>query len=147
MLLLLQFASQNIAFFCCALYAGAATYVCLVEHPAVMAGGAELADAYALMAHPRPVVLKASFGAVGALAALLAGVAGGAPWWLAGGALLGAAAAVEVLVVMPLVRRCLDIDARANVFAAEQLFRRLVRLHAALSLAGLGALSVFILSA
>jgi len=48
---------------------------------------------------------------------------------------------------MPLVRHCLDIDARANVFAAEQLFRRLVRLHAALSLAGLGSLSILILAA
>ena len=146
MLLLVQFASQNIALFCGALYAGAATYVCLVEYPAVMAGGAELADAYALMAHPRPVVLKASFGAVGALAALLAGVAGDSLWWFAGGVLLGAAAALEVAVVMPLVRHCLDIDARANVFAAEQLFRRLLRLHAALSLAGLGSLSILILA-
>ncbi len=68
-------------------------------------------------------------------------------WWLAGSALLGSAAAVEVLVVMPLVRHCLDIDARVNVFAAEVLFRRLVRLHAALSLAGLGSLSILILAA
>lgn len=121
MLLLLQFASQNIALFCCALYAGAATYVSLVEHPAVMAGGAELADAYALMAHPRPVVLKASFGVVGAIAGLL-------------------------VVVMPLVRRCLDVDARTNVYAAGALFTRLLRLHAALSLAGLGSLSILIMS-
>lgn len=146
MLLLLQFASQNIALFCCALYAGAATYVSLVEHPAVMAGGAELADAYALMAHPRPVVLKASFGVVGAIAGLLAGVAGNALWWLAGSVLLGAAAAVELMVVMPLVRRCLDLDARTNVYAASVLFTRLVRLHAALSLTGLGSLSILIMS-
>src|SRR5207302_8759409 len=43
-ILLLQFASQNIALFCCALFAGAATYVSLVEHPAADEAGTELAD-------------------------------------------------------------------------------------------------------
>jgi len=55
-LLLLQFTSQNIALFCCALFAGAATYVSLVEHPAMTEGGAKLASTYLLTSHPRTVV-------------------------------------------------------------------------------------------
>ena len=82
-LLLLQFTSQNIALFCCALFAGAATYVSLVEHPAMTEGGAKLASTYLLTSHPRPVVFQTSFGAIGSIAGILAGLAGGAPSWAA----------------------------------------------------------------
>src|SRR5207247_5473206 len=91
-LLLVQFASQNIALFCCALFAGAATYLSLVEHPRLDEGEAELADTTLLASHPRPAIFQAALGVVGSLAAMLAGSAAGATWWLAGGAVLGAAA-------------------------------------------------------
>src|ERR687886_2694914 len=102
MLVLLQYATQNIALFCAALYGGSVVYVTLVEHPTITAGGAKLADAYLLFAHPRPLVMQTAFGLAGAVSAILAGVCGGSPWWLAGGTLLGAAAALHVSVVTPL---------------------------------------------
>src|SRR2546422_10501381 len=88
-LLLVQFASQNIALFCCALFAGAATYVSLVEHPRLDEGEAELADTTLVASHPRPAIFQAALGVVGSLAAMLAGSAAGAMWWLAGGAGFG----------------------------------------------------------
>src|SRR3989454_10991838 len=103
--LLVQFASQNIALFCCALFAGAATYVSLVEHPRLDEGEAELADTTLVAAHPRPAIFQAALGVVGSLAAMLAGSAAGAMWWLAGGAVLGAAAVWQGFAVLPLVRR------------------------------------------
>src|SRR5205823_7501800 len=99
-LLLAQFASQNIALFCCALFAGAATYVSLVEHPKLDKGEAELADTIVLASHPRPAIFQAALGAIGSLAAILAGSAAGATWWLAGGAVLGAAALWQVFAVL-----------------------------------------------
>src|SRR2546425_4157448 len=101
-LLLVQFASQNIALFCCALFAGAATYVSLVEHPRLDEGEAELADTTLLASHPRPAIFQAALGVVGSLAAMLAGSAAGAVWWLAGGAGLGAAGVWEGVSVLPL---------------------------------------------
>src|SRR5439155_1271153 len=83
---------DNIALFCCALFAGAATYLSLVEHPRLDEGEAELADTTLLASHPRPAIFQAALGVVGSLAAMLAGSAAGAVWWLAGGAVLGAAA-------------------------------------------------------
>jgi len=77
-LLLVQFSCQNVALFCCALFAGAATYVSLVEHPAMEEGGTELADAYVLASHPRPAIFQTSFGVIGSLTAILAGAASGA---------------------------------------------------------------------
>lgn len=143
-LLLVQFASQNVALFCCALFAGAATYVSLVEHPAMEEGGTELADAYILASHPRPAIFQASFGVVGALAGILAGLAGGAIWWLAAGAILGAAALLQLFAVLPLTRRLDEIDLRADPKGALLVISRLTKLHAGLTLAALVALALLI---
>src|SRR2546422_5611407 len=102
-LLLVQFASQNIALFCCALYARAAAYVSLVEHPRLDEGEAELADTTLVAAHPRPAIFQAALGVVGSLAAMLAGSAAGAMWWLAGGAGLRGAGVLEGVCGVPLV--------------------------------------------
>ncbi len=146
-LLLVQFASQNIALFCCALFAGAATYVSLVEHPAMDEGAMELADTSVPAAHPRPAIFQACLGVIGSLAAMLAGSAGGAMWWLAGGTVLGAAAALQVFAVLPLTRRLSGIEPRADPKNAAQMIARLAKLHAALSLAALAALFMLITKA
>jgi hypothetical protein len=144
---LVQFASQNVALFCCALFAGAATYVSLVEHPRLDEGGADLADTSVLASHPRPAVFQASLGVIGALAAMLAGSAGGAMWWLAGGTVLGAAALLQVFAVLPLTRRLAEIEPRSDPKSAAQIITRLAKLHAALSLAALASLFMFIMKA
>jgi len=146
-LLLAQFAAQNIALFCCALFAGAATYVSLVEHPRLDEGEAELADTTLVASHPRPAIFQAALGAVGSLAAMLAGSTAGAMWWLAGGAILGAAALWQVFAVLPLTRRLAGIEPRADPKGAAQMMARLAKLHAALSLAALAALFMLITKA
>jgi hypothetical protein len=146
-LLLVQFAAQNIALFCCALFAGAATYVSLVEHPALDEDGTDLADTSVLASHPRPAIFQAALGIIGSLAAMLAGAAGGAPWWLAGGAVLGAAALWQLFAVLPLTRRLAGIEPRADPKAVARMIARLAKLHAALSLAALAALFMLITKA
>src|SRR5437762_5735109 len=104
-LLLAQFASQNIALFCCALFAGAATYVSLVEHPKLDKGEAELADTIVLASHPRPATFQAALGAIGSLAAILAGTAAGTTWWLAGGGVVGGTALWQLFAVLRFILR------------------------------------------
>jgi hypothetical protein len=146
-LLLVQFASQNIALFCCALFAGAATYVSLVEHATMEEGASGLGDTSVRTSHSKPAIFQASLGVIGALAAMLAGLAGGAMWWLAGGTLLGAAALLQVFAVLPLTRRLAGIEPRADPKNAAQMIARLGKLHAALSLAALAALFMLITKA
>ncbi|HLE65877.1 MAG TPA: hypothetical protein VI730_01905 [Burkholderiales bacterium] len=143
-LLLVQFASQNIALFCCALFAGAATYVSLVEHPTMTEGGLKLEGIYLLTSHPRPVVFQTSFGTIGSLSGILAGLAGADLWWSAGGGVLAAATLLQVFAVIPLSRRILDIDPQSDPRNAIPLYETLTKLHAAQSLAGLAALFIFI---
>ena len=144
-LLFVQLASQNIALFCCGLFAGASTYVSLAEHPTIVEGGTELAGGYLLTAHPRNTVIQSAFAVIGAVAGIVAGFAGSSIWWPAGGFLLGVAALLLLFAVLPATRQFLDSDVKLDPQTANRLFARLARLHAVLSLASLAALFVFIL--
>jgi hypothetical protein len=68
-------------------------------------------------------------------------------WWLAGGTVLGAAASLQVFAVLPLTRRLTGSEGRADPKNAAQIIARLAQLHAALSLAALAALFMFIMKA
>ena len=146
MLMLIQVTAQNIALFCCALFAGAATYVSLVEHPAMVEGGRELTGTYILLAQPRPAFFLTSFAVLGALGGMSAGIAGGSIWWLAGGVVLGIAALFQMAAVTPETRRLAEMAMAddAKVTGSFQV-SRLARLHALQSLAGLAALFAFIM--
>jgi hypothetical protein len=145
-LLLIQFASQNIALFCCALFAGASTYVSLVEYPAMTEGGGELTGTYMLFAQPRPAFFQTSFAAIGSLAGISAGVAGATAWWLAGGLVLGIAALFHLFFVMPETRRLAEGAESGDPKAAgARSPGRLASLHALQSLAALAALFMFIM--
>lgn len=144
--LLIQFAAQNIALLCCALFAGAATYVSLVEQPTISAGGTELTGAYILLAQPRPVFFQTLFATAGGLAGIASGIAGGGSLWLAGGLILAFVVLFQLALVLPEMRRLSEMDCSADPEPASALFRKLARLHALQSLAGLASLSMFILS-
>lgn len=100
-----------------------------------------------LASHPRPAIFQTSFGVIGSLTGILAGSAGGAVWWLAAGITLGVAALLQVFAVLPLTRRLDQIDLRVDPKSALLVLSRLTKLHAALSLAGLGALFMFLVNA
>lgn len=142
--LLVQFASQNIALLCCALFAGAAVYISLVEQPTIVEGGNELSAAYVLLAQPRPVLFQTIFALIGAIAGIAAGITGRDGWWLAGGLVLGLGVSFQLGVVLPETRRLLEID-MADSKKLAGVFARLTRLHAVQSIVGLAALSMFIM--
>jgi len=144
-LLMVQAISQNIALFCCAIFAGGSIYVSLVEDPATAEGGIELAGTYLLAAYPRPAIVQTLFAGFGALAGVLAGLAGGSIWWVIGGVILGIAALSHLFVVNPTARRLREVNPAADPERANRLLARLTRLHAGLSLAGLTALFIFIM--
>jgi hypothetical protein len=144
-MLLIQAASQNIAMFFCALFAGSSVYISLVEDPATAEGGPEMAGAYLVTAHPRPAIVQASFATTAALAGIVTGLAGGATWWFIGGVILGVAALIQLFVVIPLTRRLTDVDPEADPKRVNRLLLRLTRLHGALCLASLAAIFIFIM--
>lgn len=143
--LLIQFASQNIALLCSALFAGAATYISLVERSTITEGGAELTGTYLLLSQPRPMFFQTFFAAVGGLAGIAAGITGNATSWLAGGLVLVFAVLIQLTVVLPETRRLIQADLISDPGKASNLYRKLTRLHTTQTLAGLASLAMFIL--
>jgi hypothetical protein len=144
-LLLLQFTCKPIALFCCALFAGAATYISLVEHPAIVQGGAELVGSYLLFAKPRPAVFQTSFAAIASLTGLAAGISGAGLWWVLGGVLMGFCTLFYAFAVLPQTHRLLGVDLNGGQAVVSGSIDKLVRLHATQTLASLAALFVYIL--
>ena len=111
------------------LFAGAALYVALVEHPARLGCGPMVAVAQFRLSYPRGAALQAPLAVVGALAGI--GV------WLAAGVLLGLAVPVTLVAIMPTNRRLLDHGLEPDAPEAERLLRRWGHLHLVRSVLGL----------
>jgi len=125
-----------------ALFAGAALYVSLVEHPARMACGPMMAVAQFRRSYPRGAALQAPLAVVGALAGAAAWVAGGGVAWLAAGLLLGLAVVFTFVAVMPVTRRLRDPDLAPDTPEAARLLRRWGHLHLVRTALGLVALAL-----
>lgn len=143
-LILVQFTSQNVALFCCALVAGAAVYVSLVEHPAIAEAGASLATGYLLFSQPRPVLYQGAIGVTGGLAGIVAGITGGDFVWMAGGVVLTASTLFQLIVVVPQTRKVSLLDPLDSSVNMPRRLTRLSRINAVQSLGSLAALMIFI---
>jgi hypothetical protein len=131
--------AEVVAAFCAASFAGAAVYISLVEHPARMACGVELAATEFVPSYRRAAVMQASLAALGLACALLAWLAGAGRLWLAGGVLLGAVIPFTLVVILPTNRQLLDpaLDRRSE--RTRRLLDRWGRLHAVRSALGVAA--------
>jgi hypothetical protein len=83
-----QFA-EFVAVLSCSLFAGASVYVNLVEHPARMECGVEVAATDSSPSYRRATVMQATLAAVGLVSSIAAWLAGATFCWLVAGALLG----------------------------------------------------------
>jgi hypothetical protein len=127
-----------------ALFAGAALYVTLVEHPARRACGPMMAVAEFRRSYPRGAALQAPLAVVGALGAAGVGLAGGSVTWLVAGVLVGLAVPFTLVVIMPTNQRLLDQTMEPDTPEAERLLRRWGLLHLVRTLLGLVALGLML---
>jgi hypothetical protein len=136
---------ETAATLCAGLFAGAALYITLVEHPARMECGVEIAVAEFGPSYRRAARMQASLAAIGFLAALIASVVGRSVLVLLGGLLLGSVIPFTLLVIYPTNERLLDpaLDRRSE--QARTLLDRWGRLHLVRSVLGGGAFSVLVL--
>jgi hypothetical protein len=80
--------AQFVAVLSCGLFAGAAVYVNLVEHPARMECGVELAATEFPPSYRRGTIMQVTLAAVCLLSSIAAWLAGATFWWLVGGIVL-----------------------------------------------------------
>jgi hypothetical protein len=135
-----------IAVFISTLFCGAAIYIDVVEHPARMECGAELAATVFGPSYRRAAVMQVAL-------ALAATVAGTSAWvlsqrivWFAGTILIFAVVPFTLLVIMPTNKHLLDPNLDRTSEATHRLLQRWGRLHSIRSLLSLLASVVFLLA-
>ncbi len=119
-----------IATLCAGLFCGAALYINLVEHPARMSCGPELAVREFAPSYRRATVLQVSLAVAGLALGLFAAWQLRDPWVAVGAVLLGAVVPFTLLVVFPTNRRLLDPSLDPSSARAVDLLGTWNRLHA-----------------
>jgi len=126
------------------LFAGAAIYINLVEHPARMQCGTALAVTQFAPSYHRAAVLQASLAAVGSVSAAAAWLIGAKLSWLIGGFFLVAVIPFTLLVIFPTNKQLLDAALEKDSQRARQLLTHWGRLHAVRSVLSLIAFVIFL---
>jgi hypothetical protein len=121
---------ELVALLCTGLFAGAAIYVSLVEHPARLECGPALAIAEFGPSYRRGAVMQASLAVVGCLAAVAGWTQGSATSVLIAGLLLGVAVPFTLIAILPTNKRLLDAGLDRGSPEAAALLARWGRLHA-----------------
>jgi len=133
--------AEFIAVLSCALFTGAAVYINLVEHPARMQCGVEVAATEFAPSYRRATVLQATSAAVGLISSIAAWLAGATFWWLVAGVMLGSVIPFTLLVILPTNKLLLSPTLDKRSVDAERLLSRWGALHAVRSvLSGLALL-------
>ena len=116
--------AEFVAVLACGLFAGAAAYVSLVEHPARMECGVELAATEFPPSYRRGTIMQATLAALGLLALVAAWLTGATFWWLVAGIMLGAVIPFMLFVILPTNKLLLSptLDRRSG--EAERLLAR-----------------------
>ena len=92
--------AEFFAVLACGLFTGAAVYISLVEHPARMECGVEIAATEFPPRYRRASVMQATLAAVGLLSSIAASLAGATFWWLIAGVLLGSVIPFTLIVIL-----------------------------------------------
>lgn len=135
---------QLIATLCAALFAGAALYINVVEHPARMSLGTEAAVNEWAPSYRRATWMQAPLAIIGFVCAVIAWHTGSGIEWLIGGVLLGLVVPFTLFVIMPTNKRLLSVGLDQRSAEARQLLDRWNALHGVRTLLSIMALVLFL---
>jgi Anthrone oxygenase len=137
---------QFIAVLAATLFAGAAIYINVAEHPARMECGTAVAATVFGPSYRRAAVMQAALALVSTASAIGAWFMGAASEWLIGAVLIFAVVPFTLLVIMSTNKKVLDSGIDRSSDTVHRLLRRWGRLHAVRSVLALAASVVFLAS-
>lgn len=137
---------ELLATLCTGLFAGAALYLTIVEHPARMQCGTALAVTEFGPSYRRATVMQVFLAVVAFLAAATASWMGAGARWLVGGILIVAVIPFTLVVILPTNHKLLDPSLDKNSENAFQLLVRWGRLHSVRTVMSLAAFVIFLLA-
>jgi hypothetical protein len=135
---------EIVAMFASGIFAGAAVYVNLVEHPARLSCGVQLAVTEWRPSYKRGTLMQAPLAVVGSLSAFISWWFDRRLSWLLGGVLLLLIIPFTLVVILPTNKRLesQELDLRSE--EAGLLLRRWGRLHAVRSILSGTAFLIFL---
>src|SRR6266705_2559804 len=136
--------AEFVAVLACGLFTGAAVYVSLVEHPARMECGVEIAAAEFSPSYRRGSVMQAILAAVGLMSSIAAWLTGATFWWVVAGLLLGSVIPFTLIVILPTNKQLLNPALDRRSAQAGRLLAHWGRLHALRSVLSGVALLLFL---
>jgi hypothetical protein len=122
--------AEFVAVLSCSLFTGAAVYVSLVEHPARMQCGVEIAATEFPPSYRRGAVIQATSATLGLLSSISAWLSGAIFWWLVGGIVLGSVIPFTLIVILPTNKLLLKPTLDKRSVETERLLTRWGALHA-----------------
>ena len=133
--------AEFVAVLACSLFTGASVYINLVEHPARMECGVEVAATEFPPSYRRASVMQVTLAALGLVSSIAAWLAGATFWWVIAGALLGSVIPFTLIVILPTNKLLLSPTLDKQSAETERLLARWGALHAVRSvLSGLALL-------
>jgi hypothetical protein len=128
----------------CTLFTGAALYINLVEHPARMACGTEIAARQWAPSYRRATWMQATLAIVAAATGLILWNHGGGALWGVGALLIGLVVPVTLIVIYPTNKRLLEPGRDLRSAETAALLNRWAALHAIRTVLGLAASIVYL---
>jgi hypothetical protein len=122
--------TQLLAVSCSGVFFGAALYITVAQHPAVLEAGAAFAARFFAPMYRRAAPMQAGLAGVGAAAGVAAWGSGAGAAWLVGALLLIAVVPVTLVWIRPVNDRLLAPDFAPDATDSEALLRRWGVLHA-----------------
>ena len=136
--------AQFIAVFATAIFAGAAIYINLVEHPARMGRSTEIAAAVWAPSYKRATVMQASLAIIGFLSGLSAWLLGAGLMWFVASLFILAVVPVTLLVIFPTNSKLLAPGRDLGSSETRELLVKWGQLHAIRSALSLIATAMFV---
>ena len=140
----IQFTAQFLATLSCSLFAGASVYINLVEHPARLECGTEIAATEFPPNYRRATIMQASLAILGLLSSIVVWLKQSNVWWLVGGILLVAVVPFTLIFILPTNKRLLDPSLDKKSERAAQLLSYWGQLHAVRSFLSVIALIIYL---
>ena len=131
----------------CTLFAGAAVYINLVEHPARLSCGTEIAAAQFAPSYKRATVMQVSLAIIATVAGVGRGLQGAGAVWFWAAALIFAVIPFTIVVILPTNNQLLDPARDRRSPETRRLLESWGRLHAVRSMLSLVASILFIWAA
>ena len=128
----------------CGLFTGAAVYVSLVEHPARMECGVEIATAEFPPSYHRGTIMQVTLAAVCLLSSIAAWLAGATFWWVVAGVLQVSVIPFTLIVILPTNKQWLSSTLDRRSVQTERLLALWGTLHAVRSVLSAVALLLFL---